>query len=248
MPQEFCAHFYSDIHIKHGDDEKAKIFVRALKESTPQLTHLVLLGDIFDLWFGSSAYFQERYRSVVNTIRSLGESGVKIFFVEGNHDIHMNKFWTDQLKARVYADELFLEFGSIRVRCEHGDKMNPEDKNYLILRKILRSTPFRYLSETLPGNWIAKIADPWSAHSRKACHGAEYHERDQSIRMMMARYAQKSAGSNEFDLLITGHTHVREDKPIPGTNEAKRFINLGSWLEQPTRFELSPTEGKFVDL
>ncbi|MEK7356174.1 MAG: UDP-2,3-diacylglucosamine diphosphatase, partial [Bdellovibrionota bacterium] len=163
-----CAYFVSDLHLTSGDDPRSQTFLRFLAglheaakaggEKSP--THLFLVGDVFDLWIGSHSYFVGRFATVVDAIRLLVRDGVEVHYFEGNHDLHLRKFWQDDVGVRVHPDAETFELAGKRVRVEHGDLINPDDKGYLFLRGFLRSGPMRTIALGLPSTIVRAIATP----------------------------------------------------------------------------------------
>ena len=89
------AYFVSDIHIMSPSCERARAFLDFLRSlsAAEGTTHLVLLGDIFDLWVADHDYFIKKYGDIIDEIRRLTEEGVEVSYFEGNHDLHLRYFW-----------------------------------------------------------------------------------------------------------------------------------------------------------
>lgn len=254
------SYFVSDLHLQDDADQKSQIFVKVLQKYGPHCQRLVLLGDIFDSWIADHDYFRKKYSTVVTELVRLRSLGVEIHFFEGNHDLHLKEFWQDRHGIPVHTDIAHFHWHGKRIRCEHGDLMNPRDTNYLLLRRFLRTKMIRKLSFKLPGTKIGGFAEKWSQHSRKKT-SRQTPDRDQRIREMMHTYAVKEARAEPFDYLITGHTHIRDEFVIPrGASfgglapspvlgkQTQIFLNLGTWLDRPTILKLSDTGHEFIDL
>jgi len=241
------AYFLSDIHLKSPTDEKALRLerfllrlLRDLKERKEPL-HLFLVGDIFDLWVGDHAYFADRYRALVDSIRELVRHGAQVHFFEGNHDLHLKEFWQDEVGARVHTDNAIFDLDGKRVRVEHGDMINPEDKGYRFLRWLLRTPLVRGLAMNLPARVVAAIGERASRASREHTSGdGRKSVSSDRVRAMIHAYAESVYQEEPFDLMISGHVHVKDDysfEPDPG--KTSRSINLGSWFEGAPVFVLA---------
>lgn len=230
--QPLRAWFVSDVHILSAEDARYARFLKFIEDRLEDgTTHIFLVGDIFDLWVGGHAFFSRRYSSVVEVIRKLVENKVEVHYFEGNHDLHLFDFWQDEIGVHVHRGFQMFYFGSYRVRVEHGDQMNPEDTGYLILRKILRTTPIEWLAANLPGEAIQKIGNTMSRSSRKWTSSTYKAQNDSAIRKMIRAHAASAYESQPFDLLVTGHVHVRDDHQwSPRNGERARSIGLGCWL------------------
>jgi UDP-2,3-diacylglucosamine hydrolase len=226
------AWFVSDLHILSAEDVRYARFLKFLEDRLQDgTTHLFLVGDVFDLWVGGHDYFSQRYSAVVDVIRKIVEKKIEVHYFEGNHDLHLSDFWQDELGVHVHRDFKMFHFGSFRVRVEHGDEMNPEDTGYLILRKALRTAPVEWLASALPGDVIQKIGNSMSRSSRKWTSSTFKRLNENAIRKMIRTHAAAVYESEPFDLLVTGHVHVRDDHEwSPRAGERARSIGLGCWL------------------
>jgi UDP-2,3-diacylglucosamine hydrolase len=241
------AYFISDLHIRHEDKTKGIKLMEFLKALPKDTTHLVLLGDIFDLWIGSHEYFIKKFSKIIKELKAISDRGVEIHYFEGNHDIHLKKFWHDELGINVHTDHYYFNFDGIVIRAEHGDLMNKEDKGYLFLRKALRTFPMNILSTQLPGKLVEAIGDRSSRVSRFYTdrQNQKYKEK---VKALTQDYAQEVYNEKPFDIIITGHTHVDDDFSFEAQGKKARSINLGSWLDRPKALIVTKEETKFIDL
>lgn len=238
-------YFVSDLHLIDDQDKNTAILLQALETFRHQAQRWVLLGDIFDSWIADHDYFLQKHFKVVSKLTELRRAETEIHFFEGNHDLHLKEFWESRHGIQVHADIAAFEWHGKRIRCEHGDLMNPADKNYLRLRRFLRKSFVRQGIFALPGPFVGAVAESWSARSRKRS-SRNSPERAAQIREMMHAYAIAQAAQQSFDYLITGHTHTRDEFVIPGSQSM--FLNLGSWLEKPQILELDSQAHRFIDV
>lgn len=227
------AKFVSDIHIYSTDDPRLEKFESVLRSSlTDGTTDLFLVGDIFDLWVGSHSFFRQRYVGVVELILKLRQKNVEIYYFEGNHDLHLQKLWSDELKCRVFVEPAYFDLAGLRVRVEHGDQMNPSDTGYLFLRSVLRTGSVKWLADFLPGSVIQSIGDKMSRSSRRWTSSPLKARDEAGIKEMIRNHARRVRRNDRpFDLLISGHVHVRDDftwrDEVSGQDV--RSVNLGWW-------------------
>lgn len=243
------AYFVSDIHIESPDSPRAHAFLAFLKglSGPGDATHLFLLGDIFDLWVADHDFFVERYADIVDEIKRLRDAGVEIAYFEGNHDLHLRYFWADDLGLTVYPGPTYVELAGKTVRLEHGDEMDPDDTGYLFLRWFLRTTPIRLLLRYLPGGLISRIGERASSTSRR--YTSETKSIDAHTAVAKIRtHAGKAYRERPFDLIVSGHVHVRDDCEIEVDDAKCRSINLGTWLEQPCYLALDESGVRFNDI
>ncbi len=249
-----CAYFVSDIHLTSSDEPNARALLALLEKlrsdalggSGEKPTHLFLVGDIFDLWIGSHEYFVQKFGPVIRAIRAVVDAGVTVHFFEGNHDLHLKKFWQDKLGVQVHSDAEIFELAGKTVRVEHGDLINPDDKGYLFLRSFLRTSAMRALALNLPSRVVAAIGERASRASRSYTSTAKELPVDK-IRRLIRTHAERVFREKPFDLIITGHVHVVDDVTFPASGRDVRSINLGSWYDGPKAFVVSDSHvGRFT--
>ncbi|MCB0407828.1 MAG: UDP-2,3-diacylglucosamine diphosphatase [Bdellovibrionales bacterium] len=244
------AWFVSDIHMSDMQDQKAKTFLaflHSLNQSRP-CSHLFLVGDIFDLWVGDHNYFQKKFDPIVSAIKKLKSEGVEIYYFEGNHDLHLERFWSKTLDITVYSGPWYFPILGKMVRVEHGDQSDPDDKGYLFLRTVLRTPVMRWLSYNLPGSLVNAIGEKASSKSRD--YTSQTKTIDEEVaREKLHRHAVKAYEEESYDLMIYGHVHLRDEYKGVGENEKSyEAINLGTWLDTPCAYYLSSEGTGFEDL
>ena len=240
------AFFVSDLHLESADDPKATLFVEFLSalSAAKGTTHLFLLGDIFDMWLADHRYFIDRYPGIIAELKRLQGEGVAVHYFEGNHDLHLRKYWGNELGFDVHSDPIQLTLAGTRLRLEHGDQMDPDDRGYRFLRWFLRTPPLKILIENLPGKLAAWIGERASATSRRYTSERKTISTADAIEKIRAHAARVHA-ETPFDLLIAGHVHVRDDY---ADTQGFRAVNLGTWLDQPCYFILDAEGARFENL
>jgi UDP-2,3-diacylglucosamine hydrolase len=254
------AYFVSDIHLQSPKDKEAlqleRFFIVLLEQARHQTAqanpswepvHLFLVGDIFDLWVGNHRYFVDRFKVIVDLVRDLIREGVEVHFFEGNHDLHLREFWETELGAKVYTDAEYFDLDGVRVRVEHGDLMNPNDKGYLFLRWFLRTKIMRGLALNLPESMVAKIGEKASRASRDYTSGDGRKSISQKETLdIIHEHAKRVYQEEPFDLIITGHVHLRDDFELPVAGKKVRSINLGSWHEGAAILKVTTQQKEFT--
>ena len=237
------------MHITAPDTERGRLFCAFLESLSAGggITHVYLLGDIFDLWVADHDFFISRYGAVIEQIRRLRNEGVEVAYFEGNHDLYLRHFWEQELGVTVFGGPTLVDLCNRRVRLEHGDEMDPDDKGYRFLRWFLRTPVIHFLCRSLPGSLIARIGERASAGSRHYTSNTKTIESDTAI-AKIRRHAEKAHAEAPFDLIISGHVHIRDDWESVADGRPFRSVNLGSWLDAPCYFKLDDHEARFVEL
>lgn len=208
---------------------------------------LFMLGDIFDFWLSGGPAFENQYALLIEQIKLFLDEGGKVFYFEGNHDFHVDVFWTKKLGIPVFENEQFFKIGEYKVRLEHGDFINPHDKTYLKYRETVRSAWVEPLAHVLPSFFWKALGEHLSSKSRKKS-SVYLKEKESETRQMIRQFAKDKHKENEFDLIITGHMHIVDDYQFESSSGSVRSINLGTWLDQPRALLICGSDIKMIEL
>lgn len=242
--------FVSDIHIASEGDPKQAQFCEFLDRCLAlKPRHLFLVGDIFDLWIADRLFFIERYQALVDRLSRLIAAGVQVHYFEGNHDLDLDVFWKKDVGARTYEQAAYFDLAGLKVRVEHGDQMDPDDKGYLFLRWFLRTPTLRWAGRHLPDVLVKAIGERASRASREYTSTVKTSS-DERAREVMRRHALFAYREMPFDLLVSGHVHVKEDARLTSEEgRTLRYVGLGTWLSEPVIFRLENSgQAEFVTL
>ncbi|MBI5238125.1 MAG: UDP-2,3-diacylglucosamine diphosphatase [Deltaproteobacteria bacterium] len=190
--------FIADAHLSGASDPNQKKLAKFL-DSLSDIDTLFILGDIFDYWSGYDEVAGREYKEVLGSLKRVSAKGIKIIYLEGNHDFSMGPFFTDTVKADVYPDEAEITLDNKRAYLAHGDTVNMS-LGYRLWRGLLRSFFFRIIVRLIPPEQGWNIAMRLSGKSRQySIHKAVVEER-------LKAFAQKKI-SEGFDIVVLGHSH-----------------------------------------
>lgn len=242
--------FISDLHLRDVNERNGNLLLRFLffLNQNPSQHRLFLLGDIFDMWISNGPAFVNHYKLIVDEIKKLKVGGGEIYYFEGNHDFHIDTFWTDQLGIKVIEDLEYFDIDGMKVRIEHGDFINPEDKAYLQYRALVRHPAIEPFGHYLSGHFWKWFGESKSKKSRKKT-GRYALENSDKIKKLIRTYAERVyVNEKPFDLIITGHMHVFDDYVFEINQKIIRSINLGTWLEVPRVLKITSKEVKIYQI
>jgi UDP-2,3-diacylglucosamine hydrolase len=244
-----CGYFVSDIHITLPGHPRTGLFTAFLRTLSGgrNVSHLFLMGDVFDLWLADHRYFVDKYQSVIDEILRLRDEGVEIHYFEGNHDLHLRYYWADRLGLTVHNGPIYVELCKQTLRLEHGDEMDPDDRGYRFLRWFLRTPPIRFLICHLPGALIVRIGERASATSRTYTTETKTIADVDAVTKIRA-HAMRAYAAKPFDIIISGHVHIRDDHIFRDGTKKFRSINLGTWLDAPCYFKIDESGNRLFEL
>lgn len=233
--------FISDVHLQDGTSVKTNLVNRFLQEVASQFKHIFILGDLFDVWPGTSPYLIERFQSVLEVLRTLVKQGHDVHYVEGNHDFRLGKFFTEDLGLQVHTDEHTLNLGDKKVYLAHGDLGNPSERGYRALRTVLRQDLLHWALKPVPPKWIFDLGHRTSGLSRRYQQGQHSPQTATRIRQIYRGTAEQIFHQG-FDVVVMGHTHLPDDVTTLIQGRKCRYINTGDWVQNFTYLEFDGSE------
>ncbi len=239
--------FLSDIHLKSCREPSARRLLAFLDQliKDKQTTHLFLLGDIFDLWVGTGEVFYHHFYPVVARCVELQKLGAEIHYFEGNHDFHLSTIFGAELGFRIHTRPQVFELDGLRLRVEHGDQMDPNDKGYHFLRWLWRTPPVTWLAYHLPSWMISGLGHWLSRRSREYTSSVKTIDETRA-RKIIREHAKQVMPDDHVQVLVAGHVHLKEDHTFVEQGISYRVFNLGSWFDDPAALVIEGGQPQWV--
>ncbi len=231
--------FIADAHLSEDDLLRQQKLIDFLESNRDRMSCLVILGDLFDFWFGFPDYIHPPYRPLCETLVSLTGSGIRLIYCEGNHDFSMGPFVTETLQGELYPRFATLELNGQRVWLGHGDGVDPRDLRYRIYRALLKNPIMYRLIQQLGPRRTWKIKEYLS--NRSWMHRRQ--PMDQKIPPDV-HFARERCRDGS-DVVILAHTHRPAQETFVYNGRTCYYFNVGDWVEHFSYLSYSP-EGGFV--
>lgn len=216
--------FIADAHLGKPADYNYRLLLEFLGELPGRTEMLVIAGDFFEFWLGDSAEPFPHYQPVLAALAGLVRGGIKLVFLEGNHDFHLQKYFSETFQADVFPEATTLTLDGKKFFVCHGDLINLDDYGYRALRLLFRNPLTRLLARSLPAAVPAWIAARLGNHS-KGKHKAAAAKWD-AQRLIRTFAATRFAAG--FDVVVTAHYH----RPFMEESAGKHLLALGDWITQ----------------
>lgn len=223
----------SDIHIKKPYDEADKLLMRFLHHPEVEKSdYILLLGDIFDLMCGPHDEYLEMYNHIFDRLDELSKKNKKIYFFEGNHDVHLGKLFSKKWKKNeimLSQYPVIEEIEGKRYYFSHGDEHETDNLSYQRYKKFILTSPLAFIAnQVMPFKLLNYIGEKASKRSRKV--GAKIFNEDK-VRDTF-RKGVKETTEGKFDFVIGGHSHVQDKYKIENTFSV--YVNNGYALNSKT--------------
>ena len=222
-------YFVSDIHLGapalDNNLEREKLFVRWLDEIKKDAAILFLMGDVFDYWYEYKKVVPRGFTRTLGKIAEIADAGIPIHFFTGNHDIWVYDYLPKELGVQVHYEEMRVTLNGKKFFLAHGDGLDPDDKGYLLLKKIFTNRFLQWMFSRLHPNLSLAFAHAWSKKSRisKGISVPFHGEEKEGLYL----FAKSVLEKEDVDYFIFGHRHLLLDLPL---EKKSRYINLGDWI------------------
>ena len=200
-----AALFASDMHLGDHDPDTAAQFFRTLDAQAKSITHLFLLGDIFEAWVGDDQ--PDRVAAALGErLLALGERGVRVALMRGNRDFLLGvaapglAHWPSRHGALLLEDPSVIGLFGVPVLLAHGDAWCTDDLRYQQFRTEVRNPDWQRAFLSRPLEERLATARAMRAQSERNKAGTDIGDvNDGAVKTALA-----AAGVTR---VIHGHTH-----------------------------------------
>ena len=189
-------------------------------------SEVFLLGDLFDFWFEYKYAVPKGFIRVLGKLAELSDSGIKIHFFVGNHDLWMNDYLKTELNIPTYYKPTEFVFNDKTFLIGHGDGLGPGDKGYKRMKKVFTNPFSKWLFRWLHPDIGIKLAQYLSVKN-KLISG------DEDIKFLgeenewLVQYCKLKLSQKHYDYFLFGHRHLPMEINISPNS---KYINTGDWI------------------
>lgn len=245
IPSNKKIYFSSDNHLGAPSHKESlvreKIFIEWLDSIKNDAEIIFLLGDLFDFWFEYKEAVPKGFTRVLGKLAELTDSGIKIYFFVGNHDLWMENYFEEELNIKIFRKpELFI-FNSKSFFIGHGDGLGPGDFGYKRMKLILSNTFFIKLFRLIHPDIGIRLGK-YLSQKNKLISGTEDLKFKGEDKEWLIQFSIKKLEEEHIDYFIFGHRHL----PLVHQLKTKsKYINLGDWI---THYTYGVFDGKTFNL
>jgi UDP-2,3-diacylglucosamine hydrolase len=213
----------SDLHLNPNSLERNSKFIEFLRFAHKQQGRVLILGDLFDLWFGWKQLQFSFQSDILFKMNDLASKGLRIDYLEGNRDFGISK-----LKGQIFQDVIprHYEFtwGDHSICAEHGDLINRDDLQYRSFRALTKNPLSYFLIGHLPSSLLLRIGTKLEKSLKNT---------NQKYRISYPEEACKKFRDAAFergaDIVIAGHFHQEKMLKEKLNSRTVWFFNLPGW-------------------
>jgi UDP-2,3-diacylglucosamine hydrolase len=219
----------SDLHLGAVPDTVQRDFLSFLGHWHGAAETLLINGDLFDFWCEYSTVIQSQHFHTLRALADLRDSGVRLILVGGNHDAWGGPFLKEKIGIELADGPIELEMAGHKVLVAHGDGIGPGDLGYKMLKRVIRSRPFRGFMRLIHPDMASVIANRVSRTSDRAEHGLARAKKTAAT--LETEALQLMEERPDLDLVVFGHSHTPALKAV---GDRRFYVNSGDWIAHRT--------------
>ena len=230
-------YFASDQHLGAPNDAESRIreirFVKWLDEIKKEAQVLFLLGDLFDFWYEYKQVVPRGFVRVLGKLAELSDSGIKIYFFTGNHDLWMRDYLEKEIGIQLFRERQIFTINQKKFFIAHGDGLGPGDKGYKRMKKLFTNKIAQFFFSLLHPDFAVWLGITTSRKNKLISGDEDVHFLGEENEWL-ALYAKRKLEAEHFDYFIFGHRHLPMEIQV-GKNSI--YMNLGDWVNHFTYAE-----------
>lgn len=197
--------------------------------------HLILNGDIIDIWQFRKKYFPQAHLKVVRQLMRMLSEDVQIDYITGNHDEALRRFVGFEMDNFRLLNSMVLDLDGQKTWVFHGDVFDVTMSHSKWLTKLggfsydllIRFNSFINFMLTRLG--YSKIS--FSKRIKDRVKGAV--KAINNFETTCAEIAIRDGYQN----VICGHIHKPEIKVLTAAKGQVNYLNSGDWVENLSALE-----------
>lgn len=210
--------FVADLHLAPAQPRTLQVFARYLQGT--RADHVVLLGDVFEVWVGDDSRSLPFERTLVDLLRAATRAR-PVFFMAGNRDFLVGAELLAATGMRGLSDPCCLHAGDERWLLAHGDAQCLADQRYQAFRAQVRSHAWQQAFLARPLAQRIELARAMRAESLRVQRQGT--ESNADLDAAACRALLQACGART---MIHGHTH----RPaVHELGQGLRRIVLSDW-------------------
>ena len=227
MEERTKIYFASDFHLgspNHTESlAREKKVCQWLTNIEKDAKEIYLVGDVFDFWFEYKNVIPKGFERLKGKLAHLTDSGIKIHFFPGNHDLWTFGYLEKELGLIVHRKPLITTLNQKKFYITHGDGLGKGGNRYKFLKSIFSSSFSQLCFSILHPDLGVCLANMWSKQSRKK--GGQINK--EQLKNILISYSKEILKKKDINYFVFGHIHDPVDIELTPNS---RYINIGDWI------------------
>lgn len=228
-------YFISDLHLGAGyipspREHEARV-VRFLESLHGRASELIMDGDVLDYWFEYRTVVPRGYVRFFGALARLADSGVKITWLTGNHDIWLFDYIRDEIGVTIVDGPVVRDILGKRFYISHGDREGEPTAGFRLIQWLFRNKFTQKLYSGIHPRWTVGFAHRWSASSRDFANyrAPEFNASEEPLIGFCENFQKTHAAEGkQVDYFVFGHRHTLAR--YRGFTPPAEMIILGDWI------------------
>jgi UDP-2,3-diacylglucosamine hydrolase len=216
-----CVLMISDLHLSPEHPKTLELLEYFIQNIASGASALYILGDFFEAWIGDDDDCSFAKKVSARLLR-LSQSGVKIYFMQGNRDFLLKEKYCAQSGMTLLEDPYHTTILGHHCILSHGDLLCTDDTGYQRFRRVVRNSWVQKLFLMLPLDWRKRLAQKMRGYSRQT-----QKKQGQWCNVNQLAVGQLMRSSPNYQHFIHGHTH---EGRVHSEESWMRYV-LGDWHE-----------------
>ncbi|MCV2885954.1 UDP-2,3-diacylglucosamine diphosphatase [Aestuariibacter sp. AA17] len=229
--------FIADLHLSADRPDITQCFVSFIRTQAIHADALYILGDLFEYWIGDDD-INPFNTQVAQTIKSLSEHQVPVYFIHGNRDFLIKQAFAKRAGMTLLPEQKVIDLYGEPTVILHGDELCTMDEGYQKFRKKARGWWWPRLMLSLPLFMRRKIAENGRKESQQKQKSLA-----QEITDVTPKEVVTTLETHGVQRIIHGHTHRPAVHSLEANGKPAQRIVLGDWYDQGSMLVVEP--GKF---
>lgn len=240
-------YFLSDLHLganylpdKKEAERRVVDFLMSIKDTAEAI---YLMGDVLDYWYEYRTVVPRGYVRFFGALAQLVDSGVKIKWFIGNHDIWLFDYVRDEIGLEIIDGCRVETIKGKRFYLGHGDGVGKLPSGFRFIRAMFRNKVCQKLYASIHPRWTIPFAHSWSSSNRdfNLYETPQFEGLDKEPQALFAQQYLREVDPT-INYFVFGHRHVLACEDLSPTCQ---LIILGDWI---TQFSYGIFDGNIFEL
>jgi UDP-2,3-diacylglucosamine hydrolase len=223
--------FFSDTHLSERNNDTTRYVEGFIRNVCGKADLVFVLGDLFEFYHGYDGFIYPWYKGVVDALKGIVDQGKRVYFVEGNHEFQMGRYFESYTGIRC-SQGLEIDLEGKKVFIAHGDEFSRYSFSQLFKSRAV-SVLMDLFGPRL--SWKMAMVVRFLLSNKKK-------RRNEKVRKRFRTYAQQKLNTG-YDVVILAHSHISDRCDFQFGKEKRLYLNTGDLVRQGAYVEYASESG-----